>query len=300
MRIDFGAQYKEVSQLLRASAQSTARGSDSSFERNLNSLLPENAEKTGTSVPRPPASHDGASSLEEVRASYKFAGPELSLPDIKATSPQVTPAVEPSPQSNSVKTPTLLEAKRIEYTESMGVSGVPAPQLTKEQIRERLSQAGQKFGIEPTLAMSVVKTESAFNPMAVSSDGHASKGLFQLLDSTGKTLLERAGTPDRPYNPFDPDLNIELGASYLKYLQGIFQTSTNLPNDHRTRAAADNASLEKLAVAAFNAGEGRVASAQHRAERAGKDPSQYDQVAPYLPDSTRTYVSRVISGKSLF
>jgi soluble lytic murein transglycosylase-like protein len=148
--------------------------------------------------------------------------------------------------------------------------------------------------------MSVVKTESAFNPFAISSDGHASKGLFQLLDSTGKTLLDRAGTPDRTYNPFDPDLNIELGASYLKYLQGIFQTSTNLPNDHRTRAAADKASLEKLAVAAFNAGEGRVASAQHRAERAGKDPSQYEHVAPYLPDSTRTYVSRVISGKSLF
>lgn len=298
MRIDFGAQYKEVSQLLRASAQSTARGTDSSFERNLNSLLPENSAKTGTSVPQPPSSQAATSSLEEVRASYKFAGPELSLPDIKATSPQVAPAVEPSPQSNSVKTPTLLEAKRIDYTEPTG--GVPAPQLTKEQIRERLAQAGQKFGIEPSLAMSVVKTESAFNPLAISSDGHASKGLFQLLDSTGKTLLERAGTPDRPYNPFDPDLNIELGASYLKYLQGIFQTSTNLPNDHRTRAAADNASLEKLAVAAFNAGEGRVASAQHRAERAGKDPSQYDQVAPYLPDSTRTYVSRVISGKSLF
>jgi soluble lytic murein transglycosylase-like protein len=93
---------------------------------------------------------------------------------------------------------------------------------------------------------------------------------------------------------------MELGTSYLRYLHDIFQTPTDLPNDHRTRSAADKASLEKLAVAAFNAGEGRVASAQHRAERAGKDPSHYDEVAPYLPESTRNYVSRVISGKKLF
>jgi soluble lytic murein transglycosylase-like protein len=298
MRIDFGAQYKEVSRLLRASAHEPARGSESSFERNLNSLLPESGAKTATSSARVPPSQANQSSLEEVKASYRFAGPELSLPDIKATTPQVAPAVEPSPNSESVKTPTLLEAKRIEFSEPRG--GVQAPQLTKEQIRERLAQAGQKFGIEPRLAMSVVKTESAFNPLAVSTDGHASKGLFQLLDSTGKTLLSRAGSPERNYDPFDPDLNIELGASYLKYLQEIFQTKTVLPNDHSTRPAADKASLEKLAVAAFNAGEGRVASAQNRAERAGRDPSQYEHVAPYLPDSTRTYVSRVISGKSLF
>jgi soluble lytic murein transglycosylase-like protein len=174
------------------------------------------------------------------------------------------------------------------------------PQISKADIHERLTTAGKKFGVEPSLAMAVVKAESAFNPKAVSSDGHASKGLFQLLDSTGRHLLSRAENAERQYDPFDPDLNIELGTSYLRYLQDIFQTPTDLPNDHRTRAAADKDSLEKLAVAAFNAGEGRVASAQHRAERAGKNPSHYDDVAPFLPDSTRTYVSRVVSGKKLF
>lgn len=298
MRIDFGGQYKEVARLLRASAQPTVSGEGSSFERNLNSLLPESGEKTTSSAPLIPSSQASGSSLEEVKASYRFVGPELALPELKATAPQVAPPAEPSSPTQSVKTPTLLEAKRIEYAEP--TDRIQTPQLTKEQIRERLVAAGEKFGIEPSLAMSVVKTESAFNPLAVSTDGHASKGLFQLLDSTGKTLLSRMDSLDRKYDPFDPDLNIDLGASYLKYLHGIFQTSTDLPNDHRTRAAADKASLEKLAVAAFNAGEGRVASAQHRAERAGKDPSQYDHVAPYLPDSTRTYVSRVISGKNLY
>jgi soluble lytic murein transglycosylase-like protein len=134
----------------------------------------------------------------------------------------------------------------------------------------------------------------------VSSDGHASKGLFQLLDSTGKDLLARGAQTDRPYDPFDPDLNIELGTSYLKYLHDIFKSPTSLPNDRSTKPAADDTSLEMLAVAAFNAGEGRVASAQHRAQRAGKDPAHYDNVAPFLPASTREYVSRVVSSKKLF
>ncbi len=149
--------------------------------------------------------------------------------------------------------------------------------------------------------MAVVKAESGFNVRAVSADGHYSKGLFQLLDSTGKHLLSRAETqPDRDYDPFDPDLNIQLGTSYLRYLHDIFRTPTELPNARSTKSAADDNSLEQLAVAAFNAGEGRVAAAPHRTEQAGKDPAHYDNVAPFLPRSTREYVARVVRGKRLF
>jgi soluble lytic murein transglycosylase-like protein len=250
------------------------------------------------SAPTPPSQQSFSSSMEEVRASFKFAEPDLSLPVVNSAPPPAPASPDPSPNTQSVKTPTLLDVKRMQISESKLQSSIP--QISKADIHERLTTAGKKFGVEPSLAMAVVKAESAFNPKAVSSDGHASKGLFQLLDSTGRHLLSRAENAERQYDPFDPDLNIELGTSYLRYLQDIFQTPTDLPNDHRTRAAADKDSLEKLAVAAFNAGEGRVASAQHRAERAGKNPSHYDDVAPFLPDSTRTYVSRVVSGKKLF
>jgi soluble lytic murein transglycosylase-like protein len=298
MRIDFGAQYKDVQRLLRASARPTNHADGTGFAGSLNSLLPENQTIITASIATPPAQPSFSSSMEEVKASFKFAEPDLSLPLVNSAPPPMPASPDPSPNAQSVKTPTLLDVKRVEITESKVQAGTS--HISKSEIHERLASAGKKFGVEPNLAMAVVKAESAFNPMAVSTDGHASKGLFQLLDSTGRHLLSRAENTNRHYDPFDPDLNIELGTSYLRYLQDIFQTPTDLPNDHRTRAAADKDSLEKLAVAAFNAGEGRVASAQHRAERAGKDPSQYDDVAPFLPDSTRTYVSRVISGKKLF
>jgi soluble lytic murein transglycosylase-like protein len=210
---------------------------------------------------------------------------------------------EPAPQeaeamAQGVKTPTVHQVKRIEVAADL--TGPATNALGQTEIREKLQAAGSRFGVNPSLAAAVVKTESGFNARAVSSDGHASKGLFQLLDSTGKDLLSRGDQAQRAYDPFDPDLNIELGTSYLKYLHDIFQSSTSLPNDRRTKPAADETSLEKLAVAAFNAGEGRVASAQHRAERAGKDPAHYDNVAPFLPASTREYVSRVLSSKKLF
>jgi soluble lytic murein transglycosylase-like protein len=174
------------------------------------------------------------------------------------------------------------------------------PQLDRQEIRNRLVSASRQVGLDPALAQSVVKAESSFNVRAVSNDGHASKGLFQLLDSTGEFLMSRAeGAPQR-YDPFNPDLNIQLGTNYLKYLHNIFSTPTELPNNVRTTPAADASSLERFAVAAFNAGEGRVASAQTRSEMLGKDPSLYDHVAPFLPISTREYVRRVVEGKGDF
>jgi soluble lytic murein transglycosylase-like protein len=93
---------------------------------------------------------------------------------------------------------------------------------------------------------------------------------------------------------------MELGVKHLRKLHDFFSSSTELTSNLATVPAANSASLEKLAVAAFNAGEGRVASAQDRAQRAGKDPADYAQVAPYLPDSTQEYVERVMLRKEQY
>lgn len=294
MRIDFGSHFKDISRLLRASASPAPTSEKGSFDGSLNSLLPQppvNTEKASES-PAQPGSH------EDMRARYRFEEPALELPSVQPEMAPELPAQALETVAEGVKTPTVHQVKRIELASEP--AGTPSPLIGQAEIRQKLQIAGQRFGINPSLAAAVVKTESGFNARAVSSDGHASKGLFQLLDSTGKDLLTRGGHIDRPYNPFDPDLNIELGTSYLRYLHDIFTSPTALPNDRSTKAAADDTSLEKLAVAAFNAGEGRVASAQARAQRAGKDPAHYDNVAPFLPASTREYVSRVVSSKKLF
>ena len=61
----------------------------------------------------------------------------------------------------------------------------------------------------------------------------------------------------------------------------------------RTVPVSSAENLEKLAVAAFNAGEGNVARAQARARSFGKDPTEFSSVEPFLPASTRSYVQKV-------
>lgn len=352
MKINFGSTYKEVEQLLKASLKPTNKADDTAFERSLGSLVSQpvdfQREKASVVTNATPPSLP-KSPMEEVKASYRFNDPGMMMPGLDPLSPSETSQIPSENGGMSVKTPTLLEARRVtlEPTKMMSslegpkmapqsfllpktelasdrispmqpltplrVEGSPPldsvsvstprempPQLGQKEILSRLSVASQKAGLDPSLAMAVVKAESGFNVRAVSADGHNSKGLFQLLDSTGKTLLSRAETTDQQYNPFDPDLNIQLGTSYLRYLHDIFRSPTQISESRSTKSAANEESLEQLAVAAFNAGEGRVAAAQHRTEQAGKDPAYYDNIAPFLPRSTREYVARVVRGKRLF
>lgn len=193
-----------------------------------------------------------------------------------------------------VKTPTLLGARRVPTSSHSS----PSPE-TVAAVKEWVDLAGIKHGIDPALGKAVAQKESSFNPAALSQDGHHSKGVFQLLDKTGATMIEKFNLKNE-YSPWDPQQNIDLGVGYLRYLHDIFSSPTQLPKGRATIPAANSASLEKLAVAAYNAGEGRVASAQARALKSGDDPSEYEAVEPYLPESTQKYVADVIQKRSLY
>jgi len=305
MKIDFAGRYKEVANLLQASTKGTTAAQDPAFEQDLGALLLQDTETTlKSSDSQRPSSEiylprqSLKDPMDDIRASFKFPEPELQMTSVERLKPPGDVSEPLTPGAPEVKTPTVLEVKRVEVPVKTEVSSIP--QLDRQEIRNRLVSAARQVGLDPALAQSVVKAESSFNVRAVSDDGHASKGLFQLLDSTGHYLMSRSEGVPTKYDPFNPDLNIRLGTNYLKYLHDIFSTPTQLPNDLRTTPAADAVSLEQFAVAAFNAGEGRVASAQTRSEMLGKDPSFYDQVAPLLPRSTREYVRRVVDGKGSF
>lgn len=301
MKIDFYGKFRDLDKVVHAEVKSSSRAEGNGvFRTLLGSLVPaagqaaEKPEKTdnsaagGSSIGPPPQAQSG------MMASLNLKSPELLNPVITPLQGGGQEDLPVKSSSSSVKTPSVVSLRRVPDPFA-GMHRSDRMQVVDEMVR----QAGKKHGVDPVLSMAVVSSESDFNATAVSSDGYASKGLFQLLDSTGHGLHEREGHAV-PYNPFNPALNVDLGVSYLRRLHDIFSRGAALPNNTKAVPAANSSSLEKLAVAAFNAGEGRVAWAQGRAARAGFNPSYYEQVKPYLPESTRQYVERVMQRKGQF
>ncbi len=296
MKIDFNGSFSQISRVLNQprSATEKAHGSNQ-FEREIGDLRPRENSLDSANYIEKTAQIKGLSqgTGEGQSAKLVSAEPKLKAPDVErsGSAPESVEIV-----SDTVKTPTLLGHRR---TRSSLRTAIPQQSGEYQNIKRMVDDAGTKHGIDPSLSLAVISAESSFNSRAVSVDGHYSKGLFQLLDSTGRDQLDKSGTNER-YNPFDPNQNIDLGVRYLRYLHDLFSHDGELSNRLKTSAAANSSSLEKLAVAAFNAGEGRVASAQMRAERSGKDPRDYTDIEAYLPESTQKYVARVFASRPEF
>ena len=173
------------------------------------------------------------------------------------------------------------------------------PLFNQDEIKFIIETAGKFHGIDPSIGLSVAKAESSFRADAVSSDGHASKGIFQLLDSTAQGMIEHLNVQD-DYEPFDPGMNAHLGMGYLRRLHDLFSAPTKLTSSLETLPAKTAVDLEKIAVAAFNTGEGNVARAQRRAQLAGADPGLFQSIEKFLPSSTQTYVERVFRFRDEF
>jgi soluble lytic murein transglycosylase-like protein len=101
---------------------------------------------------------------------------------------------------------------------------------TERQITDGIEKAAKKYNLPEKLIKSVIRTESNFQPDAVSPAG--AQGLMQLMPATAREL----GVND----PFDIQQNIDGGAAYLRQMLDRF--GQNL----------------RLALAAYNAGPGTV------------------------------------------
>jgi soluble lytic murein transglycosylase-like protein len=77
-----------------------------------------------------------------------------------------------------------------------------------QSVEEAIHSAGVKYGLDPDFIRSIIRTESAGNPRAVSPKGAA--GLMQLMPATAKTL----GVA----NVFDISANVEGGTAYIRQL----------------------------------------------------------------------------------
>lgn len=166
-----------------------------------------------------------------------------------------------------------------------------APPMTgKQELSAQIRRAAADLGVEPALSVAVARAESSLNPAARSPDG-SSVGTFQVLPSTAAEMRRKfkSGVVARPQGSDD----VALGVGYLRYLHDLFGKGAQLGHGRKALAVPDPAERQLFAVAAFNAGEGRVAEAQARAQRSGGDPTRFADIQQFLPSITRGYVARV-------
>jgi soluble lytic murein transglycosylase-like protein len=122
-------------------------------------------------------------------------------------------------------------------------------------------------GVDPYTVMGLIHQESYFNPRAKSAVG--ATGLMQLMPATGRELAGRFHISPRLDNP---ETNIRLGTAHLKMLVNLFNGSN------------------ELAIASYNAGQGRVL--QWRRAAPGKPMDEFIEAIPFR--ETRTYVKHVV------
>ncbi len=142
------------------------------------------------------------------------------------------------------------------------VRGRPLPAQAAD-LMPRLRAAFAAEGVPPELAW-IAEAESSLNPSARSPVG--AKGLFQLMPDTAKALGLGTFLPDERTNP---DKSARAAARYLRELHGKFENWA-------------------LALAAYNAGEGRV-----RRTLTARKASTFTAIADDLPAETRMYVPKV-------
>lgn len=109
-------------------------------------------------------------------------------------------------------------------------------------------QASRKYGVDESLILAIMQTESSFNPYAVS---HAdAMGLMQVVQhSAGKDVFRsqgKSGLPSRSYL-FDPANNIDTGTAYLAMLNNVYLAGIDNPTSRRYAV-----------ITAYNGGAGSV------------------------------------------
>jgi len=152
--------------------------------------------------------------------------------------PDEVPYAEPAPAGQPVALPVAAP---------VATAGVAWSSATPS-YDEIIDRASATHGVPADLVHAVIQVESGFDERAVSRTGAI--GLMQLMPETARQF--------NVDNPYDPRQNIDGGVRYLKTLLDRFPL--------------------KLALAAYNAGEGAV--------------RRFRGVPPYA--ETRGYVARIL------
>ena len=106
------------------------------------------------------------------------------------------------------------------------------------KYKDEIIKYSNEYELDPSFVASIINTESSFKEDTVSSQGAI--GLMQIMPQTAKYISNLMG--ETRFNTemlFDPEININYGCYYLRYLLSKFED-------------------EKVTLSAYNAGEGNV------------------------------------------
>jgi peptidoglycan lytic transglycosylase len=140
-----------------------------------------------------------------------------------------------------------------------------------------IRQQAQDKNLDPSLIAGVIYVESRFRDQT----SHAgAKGLMQLMPATADYIAHKSGgTRFVQGDLATPQINIAYGSWYLRYLLDHYNGNT------------------ALALAAYNAGEGKVDGWWREAADRGESFS----VADHIPfPETREYVAKVLEARQKY
>ena len=158
------------------------------------------------------------------------------------------------------------------------------------RTRKALESASRYFDANDTLTVNTLEAvygrESSFGTMQGQRGVAGAAGHFRLQQPTA----ERYGLIVSKKNDqrFDIEYAASAAARYLKDLDTMFSKSTRLSEGKDTIPVKNGLERKKFVLAAYNAGEGRIAGAQRLAEQNGKNPQLWRDVESFLESARAT------------
>jgi soluble lytic murein transglycosylase len=170
--------------------------------------------------------------------------------------------------------------RALPYSASAPIKSIPLAYwriLFPEPYWDTIKAESARNNLDPYLVASLIRQESEFNPSVVSYAN--AWGLMQLLPSVGKAMAREEGMAHfQTFQLLDPETNIKLGTRYLKQMLDRF------------------GGVQEYALAAYNAGDSRVADWETAGPYQGMD--EFVESIPFT--QTREYVEAILRNEETY